>query len=67
MYSTRIKISIKILLPIFDLPQYVACNVRVQFSNSYKTTGCFRVLCAVVFVLLNSRREDKLFRKVRCY
>jgi len=66
MHGTGIRISTKVLLPIFDLPQYVAYDVGNNFQTHTKLQAVFRVLCVPLFVLLNSRREDKLFRKVRC-
>jgi hypothetical protein len=32
-----------------------------QVSNSQKTTGKIIVLCILIFIFLDSRREDKMF------
>jgi hypothetical protein len=40
-------------------------NVRDQVSHPYRTTGKIRVLCILVFMFLDSRREEKRFWRVK--
>jgi hypothetical protein len=36
-------------------------SVRDQVSHRYRTTGKIIVLCVLIFMFLDSRREDKRF------
>jgi hypothetical protein len=52
----------KSILSSTFLPRHPSFNVKEQVLNSYKTTGKVTVLHTFIFMFLNSRRKDKIFR-----
>jgi hypothetical protein len=47
--------------PVQKHPPCSSLNVRDQVSHSYRTTGKIVVFCILIFMFLDSSREDKRF------